>query len=244
MVEWFQERFAINKVTPSRFSSETRASQGVILSPNHPNNYNQNLDQSYRIQVTQGKVIEIKFSEFKLDSQLDCGDYIKIEGGDKPLLLPSVCGVEPPSKIMTHFHKLNVFFHSDNFSPNIRDWKTRRWTINWEESMNYNHNIKWSKVLHIYISAAHAMVSVGLEQDDNQAAPLHVKAGERAVLSCNTESEDVKTCEFIDPSGEHWRMIFGIKYEDGRLSYPGDDIKNTCELKINQSQEKDHGVWK
>ena len=88
------------------------------------------------------------------------------------------------------------------------------------------------------------MVSVTLKQDDDKAAPVHVKAGERVILSCNTESEDTKVCEFMDPSGELWQMTPGLTYDDGRLSYPGDDIKNTCQLKIDQTQEKDHGVWK
>ena len=71
-----------------------------------------------------------------------------------------------------------------------------------------------------------------------------MKAGERVILSCDTKYEDTKVCEFIDPSGESWQMTPGISYEDGRLSYPGYDIKNSCELKIDRTQEKDHGVWK
>ena len=114
----------------------TRASQGVIFSPNQPFNYKDNIDQTYRIQVAQGKVIRIRFSEFKLDPGTICGDYIKIEDGDNTLLLPSFCGLEPPSKTISHSYRVNVFFHSDDTSPNPRYQKIRRWKLNWEQSRN------------------------------------------------------------------------------------------------------------
>ena len=119
------------------FTTETRASQGIILSPSHPVNYKNNIDQTYRIQVAQGRVIKIQFSEFKLDPDTICGDYIKIEDGDNTLLLPSFCGVELPSKIISHSHKVNVFFHLDDTSPSHRYQKIRKWKLNWEQSRHF-----------------------------------------------------------------------------------------------------------
>ena len=109
-------------------------SEGVILSPGHPHNYNNNIDKSYRIQVTKGKLIEIKFPEFKLDPDKHCKDYIKLEDGDNTLLLPPVCGVEPPSKIISRSNRVNVFFYSNGLSPKSWQQKIRRWKLIWEES--------------------------------------------------------------------------------------------------------------
>ena len=93
-------------------------------------------------------------------------------------------------------------------------------------------------------SAVHAQVSVILEQDVDQSAPVHVKVGEQVVLSCKTASEDIRLCEFIDPSGEHWMLATDINYEDGRLFYYGDNTKKACGIKITSTHQRDSGIWR
>ena len=87
-------------------------------------------------------------------------------------------------------------------------------------------------------------MSVILGQDADKSFPVHVKVGEQIVLSCRTASEDIRVCEFIDPSGEHWVLATDINYEDGRISYIGNDTKKVCGLRINSMQPKDSGIWR
>lgn len=85
---------------------------------------------------------------------------------------------------------------------------------------------------------AHAEVNVAVGR-----ARVEVKEGEAAELSCTTPL-DIAFCTFFDPSGESLNMQPGIRYEDGRITYLGNDQKKDCGVKINNVQEKDNGEWK
>ena len=84
--------------------------------------------------------------------------------------------------------------------------------------------------------SAHGSVSVaGLES-------VEVRAGEEARLTCTTQS-DLEFCQFEDPAGESFIMSVGGSYQDGRLSYHGEDPKKECGIRIENVRESDNGNW-
>jgi len=84
---------------------------------------------------------------------------------------------------------------------------------------------------------AHAEVPVNVGE-----ASVEVRGGEVAKLSCSTPS-NIAFCTFVDPSGESFNMVGGLNYEDGRISYLGEDAKKDCGIVIKNVQEKDNGEW-
>ena len=86
------------------------------------------------------------------------------------------------------------------------------------------------------------LVSLGQEEEDK--SPVKMKIGEQGILYCKAPSENIAFCEFVDPSGDNWKIAPGVNYEDGRLLYDGGDHQNQCKLKINTIQPMDSGIWK
>ena len=111
--------------------SVERMTKGIMQSPGFPNKFGYNLDKEYTIQVTKGKVVHVVFSEFNLDSDSPCKDYLEIVDNNSMLLLRRSCGKKPPSEILSHTNRVNVFFRSDS----LRTHQTlSRWRFTWEES--------------------------------------------------------------------------------------------------------------
>jgi len=71
---------------------------------------------------------------------------------------------------------------------------------------------------------------------------IEVRTGDEAHLSCTTSSE-IAFCTFKSPSGDSHILRKGIKYEDGRITYFGEDTATECGVKISNVLEKDNGVW-
>jgi len=71
---------------------------------------------------------------------------------------------------------------------------------------------------------------------------IEVRTGDEAHLSCTTSSE-IAFCTFKSPSGDSHILRKGIKYEDGRITYFGEDTATECGVKILNVLEKDNGVW-
>ena len=71
---------------------------------------------------------------------------------------------------------------------------------------------------------------------------VEVRAGEEARLTCTTQS-DLEFCQFEDPAGESFIMSVGGSYQDGRLSYHGEDPKKECGIRIENVRESDNGNW-
>jgi len=71
---------------------------------------------------------------------------------------------------------------------------------------------------------------------------IEVRTGDEAHLSCTTSSE-IAFCTFKSPSGDNHILRKGIKYEDGRITYFGEDTATECGVKISNVLEKDNGVW-
>ena len=77
-----------------------KGKNGVIMSPNYPNNYNQNDDCGWLLEVDNNHVVQFQFVDFDVEPHSNCSyDYVALYDGnsiDAPLLLLH-CGRELPS---------------------------------------------------------------------------------------------------------------------------------------------------
>ena len=114
---------------------------GVVTSPNYPDNYPNNLDQTQTLQVQRGKILRLEFTHFAV---IVCGsitacscDYVKITDGDGTTLMDNSCGYssedpsyslyfQPPT-ITTSTNTVEIFFHT-----NI-DHTRVGWSLSWIE---------------------------------------------------------------------------------------------------------------
>jgi len=90
-------------------------------------------------------------------------------------------------------------------------------------------------ILLAVIFQAHCSVSVSEKS-------IEVRTGDEAQLSCTTSS-NIRFCQFKSPSGEPFILEKGIQYEDGRITYDGEDSNTECGVKITNVMEKDNGQW-
>ena len=72
---------------------------------------------------------------------------------------------------------------------------------------------------------------------------MEVREGEEARLSCTTSSADIQFCQFENPEGKSFIMSKNLPYEDGRLTYHGEDITKECGIRIANVRESDNGKW-
>eukprot|EP00794_Sanderia_malayensis_P015619 gene15619-17196_t len=92
---------------------------GLFASPNFPNNYPNNMECVYIIQVAEGKMIELRFDSLRISSpgQDDCkADFVKVMDGDCVSRLgeSKFCGSVVPSKFESTTNRLCVKFYSDD----------------------------------------------------------------------------------------------------------------------------------
>ena len=111
---------------------------GVVTSPNHPENYPDNLDKIETIEVESGKMVRLEFTNFAVwacDITTCPCDFVKITDGDGTTLMDNSCGysnLDPshpnyflPPIITTRTNIVEIFFHTD-------DSGTRPgWSLNW-----------------------------------------------------------------------------------------------------------------
>jgi len=116
---WRENRFALAAIGDESQACGTTES-GVILSPNYPSNYDNNMDKTYSVQVAAGKKIRLIFNEFQLEDPDRRGycayDYISIENGDGTKLWHRLCGTfnfGSDARLDSKSNKVNIIFHSD-----------------------------------------------------------------------------------------------------------------------------------
>ena len=110
---------------------------GVVTSPNHPDNYPDNLDKTEIIEVESGKILRLEFTSFAVYA---CGvtcscDFVKITDGDGTTLMDNSCGyssIDPshsmyflPPIITTRSNRVEIFFHTDGSGT------TTGWSLSW-----------------------------------------------------------------------------------------------------------------
>merc|ERR1712106_817700 len=98
--------------TPST-TITTSTTNGTLQSPNFPNKYPNNHDETYNIEVQTGKTIEIIFETFELEAHSRCSyDWLKIIDGSTTLL-EETCGSNVPTKLLSQTNKVEIIFHTD-----------------------------------------------------------------------------------------------------------------------------------
>jgi len=98
------------------------------------------------------------------------------------------------------------------------------------------------ELLHCAILLAVIIQAQG-EVSVNGLESVEVREGEEARLSCTTSSADIQFCQFENPEGKSFIMSKNLPYEDGRLTYHGEDITKECGIRIANVRESDNGKW-
>lgn len=98
-----------------------KGSSGEILSPNYPQQYPNNKECSWKIEMPLLQKIVIVFETFNLDSSPpidfvcdDSDDFVEVHDGEVGLLGKYCAGNIPPRQITSKSHILRVVFKSDN----------------------------------------------------------------------------------------------------------------------------------
>ena len=113
---------------------------GVVTSPNHPNNYPNNMDKTEIIEVESGKILRLEFTRFAVfpcDIPTCTCDFVKITDGDGTTLMDNSCGwsfVDPshsyyflPPIIETRSNRVEIFFHTNGVDTRPG------WSLSWSE---------------------------------------------------------------------------------------------------------------
>ncbi|XP_011665326.2 blastula protease 10 isoform X1 [Strongylocentrotus purpuratus] len=92
------------------------AAVAEIKSVNYPNNYDDLLDCTYRIQGGPGSSITLVFNDFDFEEHVNCEyDYLNVRSGDRDLIGRTFCGSDLPSAFYTQNSEMILTFHSDPF---------------------------------------------------------------------------------------------------------------------------------
>merc|ERR1712002_235768 len=94
-----------------------------IVSPNYPEEYGNNMDETFDRSVEEGSQILITFTDFEIENHPNCGwDWVKVVDGDGTDLLRKSCGSGIPDPMTSKTNRITVEFHSD-FSITRRGFK-------------------------------------------------------------------------------------------------------------------------
>uniref|UniRef100_A0AAX7VLU9 Cubilin n=1 Tax=Astatotilapia calliptera TaxID=8154 RepID=A0AAX7VLU9_ASTCA len=92
-------------------------SEGVIISPNWPNNYNHNRQCIYLIRLPEGGQVALNFTHMDLESHSGCAfDYVEVRDGrtETDPLIGKYCGNTPPAPVLSSSNVLWIRFKSDS----------------------------------------------------------------------------------------------------------------------------------
>merc|ERR1711971_828752 len=120
-------------------TTTTTVPKGVVSSPNFPNRPPSNLDKEYTIEVEQGLVLRLEFTEFYLDYGwgyiekegkygyvCDGCSHLTIIDGDGTTFLEKFCGGRLPVTILSKSNKVTLLFHTPE-KVNVND----EWRFEW-----------------------------------------------------------------------------------------------------------------
>ena len=89
----------------------------VIMSPNHPQNYENRKDCQVTIRFAEGQRVAIQFEAFDIESHSSCSwDYLKVRDGDNAnsnLIGSKLCGSSNPGVIESTGNSMTLQFHTD-----------------------------------------------------------------------------------------------------------------------------------
>lgn len=87
-------------------------SEGVIISPNWPNNYNHNRQCIYLIRLPEGGQVALNFTHMDLESHSGCAfDYVEV----RPICLPDKYFVPPFFRILYVERNLTILNKCSDF---------------------------------------------------------------------------------------------------------------------------------
>ena len=105
---------------------ESLPTSGVMTSPNFPSNYPNDLHQRKTIEVAKGNVVNIRFTDFSLESP-DRVDYVELTDGDGTSLGHFASLQQLEGVITSNTETLHVLFHTDG-SVTERGWRLEWWS--------------------------------------------------------------------------------------------------------------------
>jgi len=86
---------------------------GIIQTPNYPEKYPNNQDETWPLIVADGSRIELTFSDFAIEFEASCSwDYVEVLDSDNSQMLKT-CGYTPPGVVTSKGNTMTVKFHSD-----------------------------------------------------------------------------------------------------------------------------------
>ena len=110
----------------NRFLINCCLTPGVVTSPNHPNNYPNNLRQTNTIEVEEGLIVEMQFTAFAVHSySWSCYDHVTIKNGDGTTLMEKTCGSSLPAAVTSTSNRVEVYFHTDG------SYSKTGWRLTW-----------------------------------------------------------------------------------------------------------------
>ena len=102
----------------SPFDEEVTVPGTTIISPNHPNNYDNGMDCQIKIRFAAGQRISIQFLAFHVEPNNQCRwDWLEVRDGDSAnsnLLGSKLCGSTNPDPIESTSNTLTLVFHTDS----------------------------------------------------------------------------------------------------------------------------------
>ena len=97
-----------------RFLIKCCLTPGVVTSPNHPNNYPNDLRQTNTIEVEEGLIVEMQFTAFDVEYDSTCSDdHVTIKNGDGTTLMEKTCGSSLPAAVTSKSNTVEIYFHTD-----------------------------------------------------------------------------------------------------------------------------------
>jgi len=113
-------------ICTNRFLINYCLTPGVVKSPNHPDNYPNNLRQTNTIEVEEGLIVEMQFTAFNVESSYTCSsDHVTIKNGDGTTLMEKTCGsssADPshwsyrplPAAVTSTSNRVEIYFHTNS----------------------------------------------------------------------------------------------------------------------------------
>ena len=106
-----------------RFLINCCLTPGVVTSPNHPNNYPNNLRRTNTIEVEEGLIVAMQFTAFNVESDSLCSyDYVTIKNGDGTTLMEKTCGSSLPTAVTSTSNRVEIYFHTD-YGVSYSGWR-------------------------------------------------------------------------------------------------------------------------
>ena len=97
-----------------RFLINCCLTPGVVTSPNYPNNYPNDLQQTNTIEVEEGLIVAMQFTAFDVQSHSTCSwDHVTIKNSNGKTLMEKTCGSSLPAAVTSTSNIVEIYFHTD-----------------------------------------------------------------------------------------------------------------------------------